>query len=425
MKIHSFSIENTKRVRAVELKPAQDGLTVIGGNNGQGKTSVLDAIAWALGGDKFRPTNAHRDDSVLPPAIRIVFDDGLVVERKGKNSALTVTRPHGSKGGQKLLDEFVSHLAIDLPKFLEASDTEKAKVLLEIIGVGDKLSQMDAEESDLYNQRRALGRIVDQKMAFIQSLPYYPDAPAEPVDSVEMLHKLQAIIAQNQENERRRQDVDRLTRDRYNASLALADAQRNYDNACVALREAEAIVKHLKDGDTHEIEMALAHADEINRKVRANLDKEKAEEDGKASSHEYDQLTARIDEIRRERQALLEGAELPLPGLGVEDGCLTYNGKKWDCMSGSEQLRVATAIASRLKPHCGFVLLDKLEQMDLPTLKEFGAWLEEQGLQAIATRVSTGDECTIIIEDGMIAEPEKTEKTWKKAGSFAAYAGKE
>ena len=64
---------------------------------------------------------------------------------------------------------------------------------------------------------------------------------------------------------------------------------------------------------------------------------------------------------------------------------------------------VATAIVRKLNPGCGFVLLDKLEQMDLRTLQEFGAWLQAEGLQAIATRVSTGGECQIIIEDGRVA----------------------
>lgn len=416
MKIHSFSIENTKRVRAVELKPAQDGLTILGGNNGQGKTSVLDAIAWALGGDKRRPSNAHRDDSVLPPSIRIVLDNGIIVERKGKNSALTVTDPAGRKAGQQLLNAFISELAIDLPKFMEASDKEKAKVLLEIIGVNDKLSKLDAEETDLYNQRRALGRIVDQKAAFVKSLPYYPDAPKDLIDPVEMIREVQEILAVNRENERKRQAMDRLTHERFIAASALEAAQKRYDEACAALAIAEDACRDLVDGDTAELEAAIANAEEINRRVRANMDKDKAEEDGKEETHRYNCMTARIDEIRRERQALLESAQLPLPGLGVEDGCLTYEGKKWDCMSGSQQLKVATAIAGAFKPECGFVLLDKLEQMDVPTLREFGAWLEEQGLQAIATRVSTGEECTIIIEDGVVAETTKEEKTWKKGG---------
>ena len=54
MKINKLEIENVKRVKAVKLEPTQNGLTIIGGNNRQGKTSVLDSIAWALGGDRYR-----------------------------------------------------------------------------------------------------------------------------------------------------------------------------------------------------------------------------------------------------------------------------------------------------------------------------------------------------------------------------------
>ena len=115
---------------------------------------------------------------------------------------------------------------------------------------------------------------------------------------------------------------------------------------------------------------------------------------------QYDELSAEIKGLREEKISLLNGADLPLEGLTVEDGELVFHNQKWDNMSASEQLRVATAIVRKLNPECGFVLLDKLEQMDSETLAEFGDWLEEQGLQAIATRVSSGDECQIIIEDG-------------------------
>lgn len=112
-----------------------------------------------------------------------------------------------------------------------------------------------------------------------------------------------------------------------------------------------------------------------------------------------------------------------MEGLSVEDKELTYNGYKWDNMSGAEQLRVATAIIRKLNPDCGFVLLDKLEQMDVDTLNDFNLWLEKEGLQAIATRVSSGDECSIIIEDGYVVKSEEqsekpiVSKQWK-AGIF-------
>ena len=113
-------------------------------------------------------------------------------------------------------------------------------------------------------------------------------------------------------------------------------------------------------------------------------------------------LTARVDEVRAKRRKLLESVKLPLPGLGVDNGELVYNGQKWDCMSGMEQIKVAAAIIRQRKPECGFILLDKLEAFDLDQLNALSEWLTENNLQAIATRVSTGEVCSIIIEDGFV-----------------------
>ena len=64
------------------------------------------------------------------------------------------------------------------------------------------------------------------------------------------------------------------------------------------------------------------------------------------------------------------------------------------------------------------MLLDKLEQMDIDTLNEFGSWLQQEGLQVIATRVSTGDECSIIIEDGYSKSNDRVEAPQWKVGEF-------
>ena len=159
MKINSLEFENVKRIKAVKLEPSKNGLTVIGGKNGQGKTSVLDTIAWVLGGNKFKPSEPHREGSVIPPSMRIVMDNGLVVERKGKNSDLKVIDPEGRKSGQQLLDEFISALALDLPRFMNSSSKEKAAILLQIIGVGDELYEIEKKEVELYNRRHAIGQI--------------------------------------------------------------------------------------------------------------------------------------------------------------------------------------------------------------------------------------------------------------------------
>ena len=71
LKINQLEVENVKRIKAVKVEPTANGLTIIGGNNNQGKTSVLDSIAWALGGDRYRPSQATREGSLIPPILHL------------------------------------------------------------------------------------------------------------------------------------------------------------------------------------------------------------------------------------------------------------------------------------------------------------------------------------------------------------------
>lgn len=422
MKINKLEIENVKRVKAVKIEPTADGLTIIGGDNNQGKTSVLDAIAWALGGERYRPSQPQREGSVIPPTLHIVMNNGLVVERKGKNSDLKVTDPKGEKGGQQLLNEFVEGLALNLPKFMEANNKEKAQTLLSIIGIGTQLAELEQKESELYNQRQAIGRIADQKAKFAKEQPYYPDAPKEPIAASELIRQQQAILAKNGENQRLRENLHILEQEQQDILQQLQELLKRQAEVDEKVRVARLSAEDLHDESTEALEQNIAKIDEINRKVRANLDKDKAEEDAQEYTRQYDRYTRELSDVRKAKTDLLEHADLPLDGLSVEDAELVYNEKKWDCMSGSDQLKVATAIVRKLNPKCGFVLLDKLEQMDLKTLREFGDWLKEEGLQAIATRVSTGEECSIIIEDGYVKGQERPvmedKKTGWKAGVF-------
>jgi len=422
VKINKLEIENVKRIKAVKVEPTQNGLTIIGGNNNQGKTSVLDAIAWALGGDKYKPSMAQREKSVIPPNLHIVMSNGLVVERKGKNSSLKVTDPNGKKGGQQLLNEFVEQLALDLPKFMESSSQDKAKALLKIIGIGDKLTVLDKKEKELYNRRLTIGQIADQKTKFAKEQPYYPDAPKELISPTELIRQQQDILAQNGENQRKRERLYQLEQQYQNITEKLQAILQKQKEIEEDLKVARKSAENLYDESTAKLEESISNIEEINRKVRANLDKDRAEEDAQEYKNQYAQLTKEIDDTRQEKTDLLKTVKLPLPELSVEEGELIYKGQRWDNMSGSDRLKVSTAIVRELNPNCGFVLLDKLEQMDIDTLNEFGQWLEAEGLQAIATRVSTGEECSIIIEDGYVVGQEhpvmEDKKRQWKAGEF-------
>lgn len=433
VKITALEAENVKRIKAIALTPSPTGLTIVGGNNNQGKTSVLDALAWALGGDRFRPDAAQRDGAVAPAHLKVKLSNGVLVERKGKNASLTVTDPTGRRSGQQLLNAFVEPLALDLPRFMDATDKEKADILLRIIGIGAELHTRDMEIKALYDKRTFTGQLAQQKKHFAEELISYPEAPDEPVSASDLIRQQQDILAHNGENQRKRSQLAQLTDLLERQKKVVADLEFQLSTEKQRLTTMQADVKiaqtaaaDLQDESTAELEASIRDIEDTNRKVRANLEKSRAEDEAVQYDSEYKRLTEQIAQKRADRMALLNGADLPLRGLSVEDGALTYKGKHWRDMSGSDQLRVAAAIVRRLNPDCGFVLLDKLEQMDMTTLQEFSAWLEAEGLQAIATRVSTGSECQIIIEDGMVKDtditpPPVTEKPQPKSWTKGAF----
>ena len=236
VKITALEAENVKRIKAVALTPAPTGLTLVGGNNNQGKTSVLDALAWALGGEKFRPNAAQRDGAVAPAHLRVTLSNGVVVERKGKNSSLTVTDPTGRRSGQQLLNAFVEPLALDLPRFMEASDKEKADILLRIIGIGNELHLRDMEIKSIYDKRTFTGQLAQQKKNFADELISYPDAPEQPLSASDLIRQQQDILARNGENQRKRSQLAQLEA----KSRTLAQRREQLESELAHLTEEQA-----------------------------------------------------------------------------------------------------------------------------------------------------------------------------------------
>lgn len=432
VKINSFKLKDVKRVKAVTYTPTNSGLTVIGGKNGQGKTSILDAIAWALGGAKFEPSMATREGSYNPPKLEVKLSNGLVVTRSGAKSTLKVLDPEGKKSGQRILDSFIGELALDLPKFMSKSDKEKAEQLLSLLGVEDELTKLEGEYQAAYSERHSIGQIATRKEKHAQELEGFDGVPAEPISALELIQKQQDILLTNAENQKKRENVEWIEATITSRSKQIEELQKQLEQAMTErnqaiadLEIAQKDVATLQDESTEELEQQIRDVDEINRKVRANQEREKALEEAADFKQQYDDLTKQLTEIKDAKTKLLENVEMPLHGLTIVDGVLNYNGREWDCMSGAEQLKVSAAIVRALNPNCGFVLMDKLEQMDLDTMNEFGQWLESEGLQVIATRVTTNaDECSIIISDGyidgetVIAEEVKVENETTDWGEF-------
>ena len=410
MKITNFEIENVKKVSLVRMNVSPTGMTVIGGKNAQGKSSVLDAIVYALGGEKYRPTNLQREGGMSPARIRLQLENGLTVERKGKNASLTVTDATGKKAGQALLNSFIEELALNLPKFLAMNDADKAEVLLNTLGIEEKLKTLDLKEQTAYDRRHEYGIVRDQKKKYAAELPEYDDVPDVPVKIDDIVDQLEKIHARNNERERQRNQYRSLTDRVKAAEESVESLHQQLMQAELKLSSAKALLEAAEnpsadeDESTAELEQQIGNLTEINGKIKANLDKAAALEIAAECDRNYDELSAAVDAVRAERLALLNGVQMPLPELTIGKNnkgvpILLYKGQTWDGMSGMERIKVGTAIVQALKPECKFILLDGMECFDSEQLEAFDKWLTELDLQAICTRVGS-DHASIIIEDG-------------------------
>ncbi len=405
--IASLEIENVKKVKAVRLSPTETGLTLIGGDNGQGKTSVLEAIMGCLGGDAFKqPVHDGADKGT----VNITLSNGVLVKRTYTatgGSRLDVTDATGKKGGQSLLSAFVSAFALDVGEFMNAADKKKADILLKVIGVNPQPfeEKIRTREAD----RLLKGRERDRAKGNAESLPYF-EGFDDKLDGNAISGQMTEALSHNAAIRQASNDVQakrgcwQLANQRVEqAKEALRTAQEAFEKAQLEFVQAEEKAGTVgQPVDTQAISAKLQEVTEYNEKVSANLARKAAQDLHAQLADEYKSISGEIEDVRMELRALLEGANLPYPGLGVNDGVLEFNGRPWSTLSESERLILATAVSRAVMPQCKFVLIDGMERMDKKTLRTFTGWLVAQGLQAIGTRVGDGSENSIIIEDGEV-----------------------
>ena len=205
---------------------------------------------------------------------------------------------------------------------------------------------VEKEEKALYDERTQVGRIANQKAKYAQGLASYPDAPEEPVSAAELIRQQQEILTRNARRLQWRREYDAILAERDAVDRQIEETEtrlRDLRTRSAELEkraaEAEKTPKEMEEESTAELEAQLKDVEAINRKVEENRRRALAEDEAAQYQSEYDALTVRIEDVRARKMALLDGAELPLPGLSVEDGALTFGGRRWDCMSSSEHFR--------------------------------------------------------------------------------------
>lgn len=423
--IVSLRAENVKRLKAVELKPDATGAFVIGGLNGMGKSSCLDAIEFCLGGTAgidAMPVRKGEENA------RIVLElDDLIITRKfaenGK-SQLVVESKDGDKysSGQTMLDKLVGDLSFDPFGFTRMKSAEQAQTLRDLVGLDT--SKLDESRADQYEYRKDINRQVKQLDGQLKGMSYYPDAATEEVSVTALMTQLEEIRAYNDHcRDMQRQAnaakdavsntskyVEKTLQTVTELEVALVRAKDTHAKAVAQLvadeqtfQELEAIAIEATPKPDSEVVAKIQNADDVNAQVRANRERKDVLDNLKALEAKSEAATAKIEAIDKERTALVTGAAYPIEGLAFSDeGYVTFGGIPFTQCSSAEQLRVSIAIGMSLNPKLKVLLIRDGSLMDQTTLAMVAEMATKFGFQLWIETVGEGESCSVIIEDGAV-----------------------
>lgn len=401
--------ENFKRLRAITVDLA-DGLQVISGRNGQGKTSAIDSLWAALGGAKAtKDTPEPIRQGERKASVKVVLGRGdgpeLVVTRTwkaGGASTLAVTAPDGAKHpkAQTVLDDLVGALSFDPLAFTNLPPKRQREQLLELVDLPFDPEALQAERDAIYAQRTEVNREVGRLAARLDQLP----APAADLPDTEV--SVADLIAEHQaatEDHRQRQvlvaQVDDL-------EVLVADLSDRLAAAKVELtRHREAYAQLPELPDVAAIEARMRDAEGTNALVRQAAERRAIAADHDRMAEQARKLTEAIEARDRKRADGLAAATMPIPGLGFDGDGVTFNGLPLSQASGAEQLRVSLAIAMAANPTLRLMLIRDGSLLDADGLQLVANMADANGYQVLVERVAgSGGPTGIVIEDGQVVD---------------------
>lgn len=446
MKVVRLEAENFKRLQAVEIAP--DGnVVLVGGKNGSGKSSVLDAIYVALKGRAVGPPKPVRNGEERC-LIKLDLGDLVVtrtftVKEGGQfTDSLKVENAEGLRysSPQAVLDALLGEVGFDPFEFVQMKPDSQADTLLRMVPLPidlDELAELDASD---FAKRRDINRDVVSARAQVEAIPKEA-VPTDLPDRQSLVDQLgnaadtntriehERAARERTENTLRLMDEDTAAKRETARSLrqqadeleAAAKAQEERHGAMVAEFEALPPLDEPVDTDAirrqlHEAEATLAAVER--QKRRATLEEQLGQLSAASQA-----LTDAMAKREKDRQAALAKAKMPIEGLAFavdEKGKPTvqFNGVPFEQASTAEQLRASTAIAMAGNPELRVLRVKDGALLDDDSMKLLAEMAKAEDFQLWVEVVSTGEGVGIVMENGTVVEAKPAAAAKKKEGEL-------
>lgn len=436
MKIIELRSENVKRIVSIEIHPGEDPVVMVSGENGAGKSSVLDSITMALGGKAFDPPEVIRRGE-KNATVEIDLGDKSVdytVKCRWTPSGrvLTVESKDGARypSPQAFVDKLYGSLSFDPLAFMRLAPKEQADTVRRLVGVDT--SALEAEHKLAYETRTAVSAKGKEMAAQFKAMPEpASDVPDEPVSISALLDEQAKLQTTKTANERLRTVLDNwkygLSQDDLvvkakedavkqaeaaleTARMWLAKAQAEQAETMIGYKQAADAVQDLVDPDLTTIYKQISGAEAVNAAVAAKKARAELFAKLEAKRSEAVALDEKIEAVNAAKSKLIQAAKFPVAGMSFGPIGLTLNGLPLEQASSAEQLRVGMAMGLALNPKLRVVLIRDGSLLDNKSLKMVAEMAAEAKAQCWVERVSTGKigfeivEGSVASRDGVAVE---------------------
>lgn len=418
-KVINLRVENILGIREAEAT-LNGQSAVIGGRNGQGKSSLQSALRMALGGKELVPAEpVHK--GAEKGLVFTGLDNGYSVEfsvTKDRKTKLTIRQadnPAFKSDSVTLLKSLFGELSFDPGDFMALDAKRKLETLMRLAGLD--FSELNGERQGLYDERTVVGREVKRLEGQLSGLAHHADAPEAEEDGSRLLTEIadaERLAAANVAKVERlaslRKEMERLKELETETREEIAKLEAKL-TAVIDLKESvKTEGRKLKDEtdsfqapDTEGLRARLASLDATNTKVRENRQRQVVATEHGERLAEHERLAKAIAELDAKKREQLEQASLPVDELAFDETGIRFRDVPLDQCSESQQWEIATAIAFALNPQ-GVVFMSRSGGMDLETRKRVMERAARLGVQVFLEVVDDAEDVQIVIDHGTVAE---------------------
>lgn len=425
MKIIHLKSENIKRIKAVSVSP-EGNVVVVSGQNDAGKSSVLDSIAYALGGK----------DLICDVPIRTGASKAKIVVDLGEfkvtrsfsalgGSTLTIEDASGNpqRSPQTVLDRLTSKIAFDPLAFVRMKPAEQLETLRKLVGLD--FAALDAARKKAYDERTLVNRELASAKARAAEVEVDPETPDDEVVVSDLMAEMAAIQDRNKVNAEKRKVVetrsDRVTsldkelagmrEQRAKMESALKEHIALMDQAYTELEARRTLYESAKkemdalvDEDEAPVRQKINDAGTLNAKVRDKKRYQTLKAEMEKTAKKVEALTEEIEGFDKQKSDQLSAAKFPLEGLSFDDTGVLLNGVPFTQGSQARQLQAAIAIGIAMNPTVRVILVRDASLLDDRSMELVAKMAADHDMQFWLERVSDDAPGAIVIEDGMVKE---------------------